>query len=82
MTATGVRFYRGRRGLSQATVADALGLDGGAMSRLETGDLIPTAGQVDRLVELLGVPPTYLFSKHILAEVVERDRATKTEAAS
>jgi transcriptional regulator with XRE-family HTH domain len=80
MAETGIRFYRGRKGLSQAAVAETLGLDGGAMSRLETGGLIPTAEQVDKLVELLGVPPTYLFSKHILAEVAERARAA--EAAS
>lgn len=76
MAATGIRFYRERKKLSQASVAEQLGLDGGAMSRLENGTLIPSAAEVDKLVGLLGVPPTYLFSKHILAEVAERARAS------
>ncbi len=75
MAGTGIAFYRGRKGLKQAELAAAIGLNGPQMSELENGARIPTPQQVDQLVELLGVPPTYLFSKHLLAEVVERSRA-------
>lgn len=80
MAKSGIGFYRKRKGLSQAVLAEKLGLDGGTMSRLESGDMIPSAVQVDRLVELLGVPPSYLWSKHVLAEVAERARAAEGAA--
>ena len=72
---TGIGFYRKRKGLTQAAVAEALDIDGGSMSRLESGESIPTAAQVDKLVELLEVPPGFLFSKNVLAEIAERSRA-------
>ena len=76
--ASGITFYRSRKRLSQAALAEALGVDGGTMSRIEAGAMIPTAEQVDRLSELLGCPPPYLFSKHILAEVADRARSEAT----
>lgn len=79
MSGTGLVYYRKRKRLTQAVVATRLGVDAGVMSRLEAGSMIPTSVQVDTLVEVLGVPPSYLFSKHILAEVAERSQA---EAAS
>ena len=75
MAGTGVRYYREVAGLKQAELAVRLETDPGRMSRIETGAEIPTAAEVDKLVEALGVPPTYLFSKHLLAEVAERSRA-------
>ena len=75
MAATGLRYYRERVGLKQADLATRLGTDPGRMSRIETGAEIPTAAEIDGLVEALGVPPTYLFSKHLLAEIAERSRA-------
>jgi transcriptional regulator with XRE-family HTH domain len=75
VAASGIAFYRGRKGLKQAELATALGLAGPQMSDMENGSRIPTPEQVDKLVELLEVPPTYLFSKHVLAEVAERSRA-------
>lgn len=74
-TATGMRFYRERAGLKQAELAARLGTDPGRMSRIETGAEIPSAAEVDLLVEILEIPPTYLFSRHVLAEVAERARA-------
>lgn len=74
MAGTGVRHYRERAGVKQADLAERLGTDPGRMSRIETGAEIPTAVEVDRLVEALEVPPTYLFSKHVLAEIAERSR--------
>lgn len=76
---TGLNYYRDRKGLTQVALAKQLAIDPTHLSKMEQGHVIPTPEQVDRLVELLEVPPTYLFSKHILAEVAERARA---EAAS
>ena len=75
MPGTGLRHYRERKGLTQARVAETLGIDAGRMSRMEAGELIPTPEELDRLVAMLEVTPNYLFSKHVLAEVAERARA-------
>jgi transcriptional regulator with XRE-family HTH domain len=79
VAATSIAYYRGLKGLKQADLATAIGLAAPQMSDLENGARIPTVEQVDKLAEILGVPPSYFFSKHILAEVAERSRA---EAAS
>ncbi len=79
--ATGVGYYRKLKGLTQLALAQRLGIDDGAMSRLETGSWIPTAKQVDELVDALGVPPSRLFSRHILDEVAERARAAEAAAS-
>jgi len=74
MAGTGVAHYRGRKALTQAVVAASLGVDAGRMSRIEKGEIIPTAAEVDALVGILEVPPSYLFSRNILAEVADRAR--------
>jgi len=74
MAGTGLEQYRKRKGLTQAKVAEALGIDAGRMSRMEAGEIIPTPEELDRLVVMLEVTPNYLFSKHVLAEVAERAR--------
>lgn len=74
---TGISFYRKRKGLTQLALGNELGIDDGTMARIENGHHIPTAPQVDKLVEVLEVPPSYLFSKHILAEVAERARSAE-----
>jgi transcriptional regulator with XRE-family HTH domain len=73
---TGLAHYRTRKGLTQARVAQTLGIDAGRMSRMEAGEIIPTPEELDKLVAILEVTPNYLFSKHILAEVAERARAS------
>lgn len=72
---SGIEYYRDQKGLTQKQVADAVGTTEQRMGRIELGREIPEAAEVDKLVELLEVPPTYLFSKHILAEIAERARA-------
>lgn len=72
MSGTGVRFYRSRKAIKQADLAARIGTDPGRMSRIETGAEIPTATEVDALVDALGVPPSRLFSQHVLDEVADR----------
>jgi transcriptional regulator with XRE-family HTH domain len=74
MGPSGIRFYREKKQLRQADVAAALGTSEPRMSRIEQGQEIATAEEVDKLVALLGVPPPYLFSEHILAEIADRAR--------
>lgn len=74
MAGTGVQYYRQRKGLSQTALAGRLRIDGARMSRIESGETIPTAAEIDKLVKLLGIPPSHLFSTHILAEVADRAR--------
>lgn len=80
MAPTGIKFYREKKQLRQADVAGALGTSEPRMSRIETGQEIPTADEVDKLVALLGVPPPYLFSSYILSEIA--DRAERRAATS
>ena len=75
MAKSGIEYYRKQKGLKQAEIAASLETSEARMSRIELGQEIPTATEVDKLVALLEVPPTYLFSKHLLAEVAERSRA-------
>ena len=72
MSGTGLEFYRKRKKLRQLDVANAIGTTEPRMSRIEMGQEIPTAEEVDKLVALLEVPPPYLFSKYVLAEIAER----------
>jgi len=73
---SGIEYYRKSKGLTQAQVAATLETTEARMSRIELGQEIPTAAEIDKLVELLETPPTYLFSRHILNEVAERARAS------
>ncbi len=75
MGKAGLAYYRKVKDLTQADVAKKLGVNSAVMGFLESGDYIPSPEQLDVLVELLGVPPTYLFSEHVLAEIAERARA-------
>lgn len=74
MGPSGIRFYREKKQLRQSDVAAALETSEPRMSRIEQGQEIPSAAEVDKLVALLGVPPPYLFSEHILSEIAERAR--------
>ena len=74
MDPSGIRFYREKKGHRQADLATHLGTNEPRMSRIETGQEIPTADEVDKLVVALGVPPPYLFSEHILSEIANRSR--------
>lgn len=75
MSGTGIKHYRDRKSMTQAAVASAAGIEVSRMSRIEAGDTIPTAEEVDLLVSILEVPPSNLFSRHILAEVAARAAA-------
>ena len=56
-----IRECRERKGLSQKELADALGIDQSAVSNWERGLSEPTAFNIRRLADLLGVKPGDLF---------------------
>lgn len=56
-----IRAYRLAKGLSQFDLADALGLDQTTISAWECGKAEPTAFNIRRLADILGVAPGDLF---------------------
>lgn len=56
-----IRELREKRGLSQKELADALGVDRSAISLWESGKTEPTAFNIRRLADILGVAPGDLF---------------------
>jgi transcriptional regulator with XRE-family HTH domain len=79
MAVNALKYYRDKVGITQAALGKELGLDPALMSKMESGFLVPTPEQLEKLADLLQTTPAHLFSRHILAEVAERARA---EAAS
>ncbi len=69
---SGLSYYRALRKVTQAALAIDTKIEVSRLSRIEVGDLIPNAAEVDAISDALETPPTRLFSKHILAEVAER----------
>lgn len=56
-----IREFRERKGMSQKELAEALGLNQSAIALWETGRTEPTAFNIRRLADLLGVTPGELF---------------------
>lgn len=52
-----IRRLRNDRSMTQAALADALGVSTGWVSRLESGDTIPSLGRVLELAALFSVTP-------------------------
>lgn len=75
MAGTSIPHYRDRKGLTQAKLAESVGVDVPTMSKIENGIIVPTPEQVDTISERLDVQPSLLWSKGMLAVVAERARA-------
>ena len=56
-----IRALREAKGMTQAELAEALGLSQPAIVQWETGKNEPTAFNIRRLADLFGVPPGDLF---------------------
>lgn len=56
-----IRALREAKGISQRELAEALGVDQSAVSNWERGKAEPTAFNIRRLADLLGVKPGDLF---------------------
>ncbi|MFL6261770.1 MAG: helix-turn-helix domain-containing protein [Thermoanaerobaculia bacterium] len=53
---TFIAFLRLLRGWSQADLANALGLTAGAISRYETGDVVPDRDRLEHIARVVGLP--------------------------
>jgi transcriptional regulator with XRE-family HTH domain len=67
-----LREARERKGLSQAAVAQAVGVQKAAISKIEVGQGLPSANILARLCELYGVE---------ISEIINRTAAPKLDAA-
>ena len=56
-----IRFYRKKAGFSQTALAIALGVNQSAIAQWESGKTEPTAFNIRRLADILGVAPGDLF---------------------
>lgn len=61
-----IKYYREKTELSQEQLAEAVGLKRADLSRIESGQLLPTAEEIDQLVEALGVGPHALYFEAVL----------------
>ncbi|MET8036708.1 helix-turn-helix transcriptional regulator [Streptomyces sp. NPDC005345] len=57
-----VRYWRGRRGMSQARLAELAGTGQAAISRIESGRDQPTLALLERIASALGCRLTLGFS--------------------
>jgi transcriptional regulator with XRE-family HTH domain len=67
-----LREARERKGLSQAAVAQAVGVQKAAISKIEVGQGLPSANILARLCELYGVE---------ISEIINRSAAPELDAA-
>lgn len=79
--ATGMAYYRKKAGLTQVALAKAIGTDEPRLIRIEKAVEIPTEEEVDKLVDLLGVPPSYIFDKRILDVIASRSVERRAASA-
>ena len=70
-----IRGRREAQGLSQRTVAERVGLSRTTISRIETGEQVPTLETLDRIAKALDCPP-HLF----LAEASSGGRSSRRDA--
>lgn len=70
----GIKAIRTRAGLSQAEVAERMGVPQGHVSRWETGRHKPTRENLERIADALGVS---LWQLVLAEELVERHKAVE-----
>jgi len=75
--ATRLRAARGKRGLTQAEVAVALGLRRPAISEIEAGRRSVSSQELSLLAELYRVPVTYLLDGAAAVDEVDLEQAVK-----
>lgn len=70
-----IRFWRERAGLSQAALAQQLGIRPDRLSRYETGDALPDLSEVEAIAKALGVTVASLYSENTLRAIAEGEAA-------
>lgn len=60
--------------MTQAQLAEKIGMSTNAVSSLETGKVFPPTGTVERLCQAFGVPQSYLLMASIEEEDVPEEK--------
>lgn len=57
-----IRNFRQKKGLSQAQLAERVGVDQSQISRMENGDVSPTLKTLGKIADVLGVKTARLIN--------------------
>ena len=71
---TNLRALMERRGVSQADIVSALGVSASTVSDWYNGRLMPRAGKIQRLADLLGVGINALMASDGMKDIDDQDR--------
>ena len=73
-----IRALRKKKGLTQAQLADATGINRAMIGRIENKDYVPTVDQMQMLGETLGFEVVDMFVDAVTADVTEEKAAAHT----
>jgi transcriptional regulator with XRE-family HTH domain len=76
-----IEGLRGDRGVSQRRLADVIGVDPSAMSRIESGQRGLAVGELVAISEFLGVPTDALLRRDVEPRPLFRNEGGKDEAS-
>ena len=69
----GLKTYRKRKGMSQAQLSEALGVDRTTLTKWETGENIPSIEVLDKLASLLDISTDDLLGRAPIIDKYKRD---------
>ena len=76
-----IEGLRGERGVSQRRLAEAIGVDGSAMSRIESGQRGLAVGELVLMSEFFGVPTDMLLRRDVDSVPLFRNEGGEGEAS-
>jgi transcriptional regulator with XRE-family HTH domain len=76
-----IESLRGDRGVSQRRLADAIGVDPSAMSRIESGQRGLAVGELVAISEFLGIPTDALLRRDVEPRPLFRNEGGQDEAS-
>ncbi len=77
-----IEALRGERGVSQRRLAEAIGVDASAMSRIESGQRGLAVGELVVISEFFGVPTDVLLRREVDSVPLFRNEGGEGEASS
>lgn len=77
-----VEALRGDRGVSQRRLAEAIGVDPSALSRIESGQRGLAVGELAAICEFLGVPTDALLRRNVEPTPLFRNEGGEGEASA
>jgi transcriptional regulator with XRE-family HTH domain len=76
-----IERIRGERGVSQRRLADAIGVDPSALSRIESGQRGLAVGELVAISEFLGIPTDGLLRREVESVPLFRNEGGEGEAS-